>query len=265
MMNDKYLIHHGVKGMKWGVRHDRQKTGMQKTSKKKGLTQKQKRMIKTGAIVVGSALAIYGSYKLYKFAGSKPSDMKTFGVNKPLSEVINQYKGNDIILDNKTKIQRISADSFEDLTNKGHTYVSYKFRDKKRYLTGFRQEMNRTGSKDFIHIFKPKENLKIASPETVAKEFLNLKPNTTDQVFRNVVSPYSISTDDPVGIKLNEMRTQLFNSLKLKGYNGIIDIEDAAKHANSKPLILFDPDKFVNVSKSRKINQIEVFIAKVLK
>lgn len=64
-----YLAHHGVKGMKWGVRHDRRPSGTSRrsgVSVKKGLrlTDGQKRALKIGATVVVAGLAIYGGYKL---------------------------------------------------------------------------------------------------------------------------------------------------------------------------------------------------------
>lgn len=34
MMNDYYLMHHGVKGMKWGVRHDRPSSGERRAARK---------------------------------------------------------------------------------------------------------------------------------------------------------------------------------------------------------------------------------------
>lgn len=60
-MNEHYLIHYGVKGMKWGVRHDREPTG----ERQRGLSEKQKKVIKSGAIATGMVLAAYGGYKLY--------------------------------------------------------------------------------------------------------------------------------------------------------------------------------------------------------
>lgn len=70
------LYHHGVKGMKWGVRkeyepHPRKKkrdnsdTNNQ-PNKKKGLTSKQKKALTIGVAAVGTVLAAYGGYKLYK-------------------------------------------------------------------------------------------------------------------------------------------------------------------------------------------------------
>lgn len=68
MMHNEYLMHYGVLGMKWGVRkrYDRP-TGTsdsQSVSKKKGLSKRQKRMLKIGAASVGTALLIAGGYKL---------------------------------------------------------------------------------------------------------------------------------------------------------------------------------------------------------
>lgn len=34
MVNNDYLIHHGVKGMKWGVRHDPERSGERKARRK---------------------------------------------------------------------------------------------------------------------------------------------------------------------------------------------------------------------------------------
>lgn len=74
--SDEYLMHYGVKGMKWGVRHDPERVGHKrerrsssKTNKQKknrGLSDKTKRRLIAGAAIVGTALAAYGAYKLGK-------------------------------------------------------------------------------------------------------------------------------------------------------------------------------------------------------
>lgn len=77
-----YLVHHGVKGMKWGVCHERQSTGnrgakskVSGASSKKGLqlTDKQKRLVKMGVAVAVAGIAAYGGYKLYQNGiGNRP-------------------------------------------------------------------------------------------------------------------------------------------------------------------------------------------------
>lgn len=68
MTYNAYLMHYGVPGMKWGVRkrYDRPTgtSNSQSVSKKKGLSKRQKRMLKIGAASVGTALVIAGGYKL---------------------------------------------------------------------------------------------------------------------------------------------------------------------------------------------------------
>lgn len=74
------LCHYGVKGMKWGIRRNRNRvTTSSKSSKrsssdsgkKSGLSDKQKKAIKVGAAVaataVTAALAVYGGRKLSRF------------------------------------------------------------------------------------------------------------------------------------------------------------------------------------------------------
>lgn len=128
-MSNKYLIHHGVKGMHWGIRryqnhdgtlkHPKGRKGSTNSSnqsepekqKKKGLTDKQKRAIKIGAAVAGAALLTYGVYKVSKSGAFKSPDGKVIEVDftnkSPLSNINFDYnKGDFIVGEAKTKIEK---------------------------------------------------------------------------------------------------------------------------------------------------------------
>lgn len=65
---DEVLAHHGVKGMRWGVRKQRPSGGAGPAKKRKGLSRKQKAAI---AGVLGTAAAVGGGYYLHKSGNGK--------------------------------------------------------------------------------------------------------------------------------------------------------------------------------------------------
>lgn len=100
-VNEDELWHYGVKGMKWGVRKDRDTHSKQTEMPKRGLSDRQKNAIKIGATIAATALAAYGGYKLAE-SGSLTSlikrgkDANDRLMNKIGSKRSNEYDGENL-------------------------------------------------------------------------------------------------------------------------------------------------------------------------
>lgn len=122
------LQHHGIKGMKWGVRRYQNNDGTYTAAGKKRRNSesdrtasskepttydeasaakkaKIKKAVKIGAAVAGTALAAYGTYKVSKFVGNK---LQTKAYNKAF-DAAKAVKGS-YLLDQAKRLERDTHD-----------------------------------------------------------------------------------------------------------------------------------------------------------
>ena len=117
------LNHHGVKGMKWGIRNDRKPTssgGGYKSSDKNTRNAKIKKAAKIGVAVAVTAAAVYGGYKLHQVRQSNKA-----AVGKYIME--NGYFGKTKITGKSLKVQ-----GFQNPNKKGFQKVVVKTYDTRK-------------------------------------------------------------------------------------------------------------------------------------
>lgn len=103
---DEVLAHHGVKGMRWGVRKQRPSGGAGPSKKRKGLSRKQKAAI---AGVLGTAAAVGAGYYLHKSGNGK----KIAGVAKKQGAAAKKFaQGKSRNLGAQARVKQAQAKRF---------------------------------------------------------------------------------------------------------------------------------------------------------
>ena len=107
-----FLVHHGIKGQKWGVRKQKPK-GKSTNKRKKSIG---KKIAIGSAIVVGTALAAYGGYKIFKNKKHIKSVLKgakavnKMGINTTKKVVSDSFSNPSI---NRTQVPKINVPRVE--------------------------------------------------------------------------------------------------------------------------------------------------------
>ena len=246
------LYHYGVKGMKWGVRHDKQASGIRKKRplteyerslaksyqrKYKNLSkedaeeaarihQRNKKLITIGAAVVTGAAIGYVAYRTH----------------------------GRLIADNVIKAGHTmqTVHNHPELIKNGEKFYTAadKF-DKWKYMSAFSKnhEPNMPGEFKKKITMKASENIKVAGLRTGEKVYKELQA-TNKQFAANTkgMSYYRFNKYKLLG-KADSSANIYINKLKSMGYDGIADINDRTGW-KTKAHILFDNSKITDIKVS---------------
>lgn len=276
------LYHHGIKGQRWGVRRFQNKDGTltkvgqeryshssndsddTQSSKNKGLTDKQKKVIAIGATATVASLAVIGFMYVHK-KNNIPVHVQTLSFGSKID--VDKLSRNDTVLKAGSKLQRISSKSVEDYSKEGQRiYASYLKKDNRLYTVTMPEFIRRWGAQGAIsddgknaykHVMKAKNAIKIPSEKFTAEAYMKATGR------KEVDSGWYLRFMEDLADTKNPEVSKFFDILKSSGYNAVIDGNDAKVFAKS-PIILLNPKDDIEPSSVRKIGKLDKFIATLL-
>ena len=137
---DEVLAHHGVKGMRWGVRKQRPSGGAGPSKKRKGLSRKQKAAI---AGVLGTAAAAGAGYYLHKSGNGK----KLAGLAKKQGAAAKKFaQGKGRNLGAQARVKKAQAKRFAKAQSANAKGAAEKLKTTKTTKAGKYAEATRLGA-----------------------------------------------------------------------------------------------------------------------
>lgn len=276
-----YICHYGVKGMKWGVRHDPERVGRVakkqdrfkekarakqnfiNAKKNRGFSDKQKIYAKRGAIAAGVALMAVGGIALAK------SGYFRYNTAKLLA---------DTVITPKNKMQTMVYGTAKDSFLSKEFYTTDNALDKLKYSGPFtlgnlvNGYMSGRGAEPTRIMLQAKKNLKVAGKDTGVQTFKKLCQNgliKDEDTARKLAM--SFGKDSKGRLDFSVMRDkdwesayktfnrlpkytgidpkyqqEFFEALRKDGYSAVIDLNNVNKSFGSRrAMIVFDTENVV--------------------
>lgn len=226
------------------------------------MTTEQK--IAIGAAAAATALVVLGGMYVYK-KQNIPIHVKHFKFGEKVD--LDSLSSEDTILSKGIKMHRISSKSVEDYAGEGkRLYVSYLNKDNRLYKEEMPKFIRQWGAQGIIsddgktsydHVLKTKNKIKVASKRAMAEMYMEATQAT--EVDKGHYQRFMTNLVDD---KNPEVR-KFFEIAKRRGYNAILDENDAGNFAKS-PLILLNPYEDIESSRAHRISAIEKILNVIL-
>lgn len=274
------LYHHGIKGMKWGVRRYRNKDGSLTPAGKKRYSEEsndsdqsakdkaRRRNIIIGAAAATVALAAIGGASVYAYKTSSYRSSISVNSLKLGKYAVNEMKLDDMVIPKGSTMFRTSN---QQTLRDGPVFMSTNKKDRDRYIHrmgGMYKNLNQLR-------IKSTKDLKIPSEKKQMELFVDLLTNNKEFSKAITHNPYGVS-ENVFGnrsaaarfaknyhyenfitrmIDYNPSNRDVLSTfadyVKSKGYDGLVDINDIRTTSDS-PIIMLGKDHLI-IDSSKKV------------
>lgn len=270
-MYSNCIYHHGVKGMKWGVRKDEQKVKVSRKKKSKPddseaialRNKKIKTILAVSAGVTAVAATAYLAKKYHlNFAEDKVIPPSTVLQNMNVADKMDLNKSLYVSYKNADKkkyfglygnqLSNISNNAIKKTTvsvgNSGLKVVSHK-NAKDIFAKTFSNKEDMKILKDFVNSPRLAGDQRYAILADKAKRSIN-----KGQIDNNVYKLFNVQAN--YDKKAKALQDKFFKTLKEKGYGGIEDLNDRlySGYKSKNPLIVFGGDKVLDIQSSKTVD-----------